>query len=104
MKFLPILFAIVLASCATTKNTPKIIDQVVKTSCGTCNFEMTADECELAVEIDGKHYFVEGSTIDAHGDAHNEIGLCSTVREAKVIGEIKNGVFVATKFELIEIK
>lgn len=104
MKFLPILFAFVLASCATTKNTPKTIDRVVKASCGTCNFDMTADECELAVEIDGKYYFVEGSTVDGHGDAHCATGLCSVVREAKVVGEIKHGVFMAEKFELIEVK
>ena len=104
MKFLPILFTIILASCATTKNTPLTIDRVVKASCGTCNFDMTADECELAVEIDGKHYFVEGSSVDGHGDAHCATGLCSTVRDAHVIGHIKHGVFVATKFELVEIK
>jgi hypothetical protein len=104
MKLLPILFAIALASCATTKNTSNTIDRVVKASCGTCNFDMTADECELAVEIDGKYYFVEGSSVDGHGDAHNETGLCSVVREAKVVGEIKHGVFVAAKFELIDVK
>ena len=104
MKYLFILITAALTSCASTTKTPDVINQVVKASCGTCNFDMTADECELAVEIGGKHYFVEGSTIDAHGDPHNEIGLCSTVREASVIGEIKKGVFVATKFDLVEIK
>ena len=27
--------------------------------------------CDLAVRIDGKSYFVEGTKIDEHGDAHH---------------------------------
>jgi hypothetical protein len=27
-------------------------------------------DCELAVRIDGKPYFVDGTSLDSHGDAH----------------------------------
>jgi hypothetical protein len=30
---------------------------------------MEGHGCELAVRIDGKSYFVDGSSIDSHGDA-----------------------------------
>ncbi|MDG1147852.1 MAG: DUF6370 family protein [Crocinitomicaceae bacterium] len=103
MKYLYILAIMLLAGCASTIKTQDVITTIVKASCGTCNFEMTSDACELAVKIEGKHYFVEGSSIDEHDDAHGSVGLCSMVRDAKVVGEIKYGVFVAEKFELIEL-
>jgi hypothetical protein len=31
--------------------------------------------CDLAVRIDGKPYFVDGTSIDSHGDAHAEDGF-----------------------------
>ena len=67
-----------------------------------CNFEMTGEECALAIRIEGKEYYVEGSAIDEHGDAHADDGLCTVVRKAKVKGVIKKGVFVAEMIELIE--
>ncbi|MCH2228884.1 MAG: DUF6370 family protein [Crocinitomicaceae bacterium] len=103
MKILPILCATILVSCAITQNTSESINLIAKASCGTCNFDMTNDECELAVEIDKKHYFVEGSSVDGHGDAHSATGLCSTIRDAKIIGKVRHGVFVAESFQLIPI-
>ena len=43
--------------------------QVVEAACGECQFKLKGDDCDLAVRIDGKAYFVDGTTIDAHGDA-----------------------------------
>ncbi|NRA10766.1 MAG: hypothetical protein HRT57_02275 [Crocinitomicaceae bacterium] len=91
-----------IASCATMKNTNTTIEGTYDVSCGICNFEMTGDDCALAIRIDGKDYYVEGSAIDEHGDAHAKDGLCTVVRKAKVKGVIKKGVFVAEKIELIE--
>jgi hypothetical protein len=95
-----IVFAMV--SCATMKNTDNTIEGTYDVSCGICNFEMTGDDCALAIRIDGKDYYVEGSAIDEHGDAHADDGLCTVVRKAKVKGVIKKGVFVAEMIELIE--
>lgn len=92
----------IMSSCATMKKTDTIIEGTYEVSCGICNFAMTGDECSLAIRIDGKDYYVEGSAIDEHGDAHAEDGLCTMIRKAKVKGVIKKGVFVAESIELIE--
>ena len=76
---------------------------VVKASCGQCNFEMKGDGCELAVEINGKHYFVAGADIDGHGDAHASHGFCNAIREANVKGRIKAGKFKASSFILLKV-
>ncbi len=38
---------------------------IVAASCGECQFKMLGRSCDLAVRIDGKSYFVDGTTIDA---------------------------------------
>ena len=83
------------------KNADNNIEGVYDVACGQCIYSMTGDECELAIQIDGKAYYVEGSGIDDHGDAHAHDGLCSTSRKANVKGELKKGAFFAEKIELI---
>ena len=83
-------------------STKKIIS--VEASCGMCQFGMKAKDCSLAVRIDGKVYFVDGSSIDEHGDAHAKDGFCEAVRKAEVQGEIVNNRFKATYFKLIDDK
>ncbi len=100
MKILYILSLALLVGCASTRNAEEF-HGIVETSCGECNFKMTGDDCDLAVKIDGKYYFVEGSGVDEHGDAHAADGLCTVVRKAKVSGTIKHGVFYASSFELL---
>lgn len=76
--------------------------QVVEASCGQCQFGMKDKKgCDLAVRIDGKSYFVDGTHLDDHGDAHAEDGFCSAVRKAEVVGEVKNNRFVASSFKLL---
>lgn len=78
------------------------IKQVVEVSCGQCKFKMKdKNGCDLAVRIDGKTYFVEGTTINDHGDAHATDGFCSAIRKAEVVGEIKDNKFVVTYFKLL---
>ena len=82
------------------KETPKT--QIVEASCGQCQFGMKSKSgCDLAVRIDGKSYFVEGTKLDDHGDAHAEDGFCSAIRKAEVSGEIVNDKYVATSFKLL---
>ncbi|MDC3252920.1 DUF6370 family protein [Crocinitomicaceae bacterium] len=95
------LFALILCSCASMKNNNKTISGVYQVSCGMCLFDMTGDDCSLAIRIDDKNYYVEGSTIDEHGDAHARDGLCSTIRMARVQGSIKSGAFFAKSLTLI---
>ena len=77
------------------------INQVVKAACGQCQFRMTEKSgCDLAVEIDGKSYFVDGTTIHDHGDAHADDGFCVVIRNANVIGKIVDGRFKSDSFTL----
>ena len=76
--------------------------QVVEAACGECQYKMKGQSCDLAVRIDGKEYFVDGTSIDDHGDAHAQEGFCNAVRKAEVQGEIKDNRFVATYFKLVE--
>lgn len=79
--------------------------QIVEASCGQCQFGMTEKTgCDLAVRIDGKSYFVEGTKIDEHGDAHAHDGFCSAIRKAEVVGEVKNNKFVVSRFKLLPLE
>lgn len=90
-----------LISCGSVKKSNDKIAGTYNVSCGKCNYEMTGDGCDLGIEINGKFYYVEGSDLHDHGDAHAADGLCNVRREATVVGEIKNGVFVAESLELL---
>ncbi|ESU29455.1 hypothetical protein FLJC2902T_08590 [Flavobacterium limnosediminis JC2902] len=89
-------------SAQEKKEKPKT--QIVEASCGQCQFGMKAKGCDLAVRINGKTYFVDGTTIDQHGDAHAEDGFCNTIHKAEVSGVIKNDRFKVTTFRLVEEK
>lgn len=77
--------------------------QTVEASCGECQFKMEGKGCHLAVRINGKNYFVDGTSIDDHGDAHGKEGFCEAVRKADVQGEIVNNRFKATYFKLLPV-
>lgn len=74
----------------------------LETACGTCMFKMDGKTCKLAVKINNKNYFVEGTSIDDHGDAHDKDGFCNAIRKAKVQGEIVGDKFLVSYFELIK--
>ena len=76
--------------------------QVVETACGECQFKLTGKGCDLAVRIDGKAYFVDGTDIDSHGDAHAKDGFCKAVRKAEVQGNLVNDRFKVTYFKLMK--
>lgn len=79
--------------------------QIVEAACGQCKFGMTDKKgCDLAVRMDNKTYFVEGTTMNNHGDAHAKDGMCSAVRKAEVVGEVKDNRFVATSFKLLPVE
>ena len=85
-----------------TQNAEDIsIHQVVEAACGQCQFGMTEKlGCNLAVRIDGKAYFVDGTNIHEHGDAHADDGFCVVIRNANVKGEIVDGRFKSESFTL----
>ncbi|SKB72922.1 DUF6370 family protein [Daejeonella lutea] len=83
-----------------SKNSTETL-QIVEASCGECQFKMKGNDCDLAVRIKGKAYFVDGTKIDDHGDAHASDGFCEKIRKAEVKGKVVNNRFVATHFKLL---
>ena len=81
----------------------KVTNRVVEASCGQCQFGMGGSGCDLAVRIDGNSYYVDGTAIDDHGDAHAGDGMCNCVRQAKVTGQIKDDRFAVASFELLPL-
>jgi hypothetical protein len=74
----------------------------VEATCGTCMYKMKGDGCHLAIKLNGKNYFVDGTGIDDHGDAHDSEGFCNAISKAKVQGAIVKDRFKVTYFELIK--
>lgn len=93
------LFSAILVNAQDKKTQTKT--QIVEASCGQCQFGMEGHGCELAVRINGKSYFVDGTSLDAHGDAHAADGFCATVRKAEVTGELVDNRFVVSYFKLL---
>lgn len=78
-----------------------LLNETVEASCGQCKFNMEGKSCDLAVKIAGKAYFVDGTEIDDHGDAHAKDGFCQKVRKAVVSGQVVDNRFKATSFKLL---
>ena len=76
--------------------------QIVEVACGECKLGLQGKGCDLAIRIDGKSYFVDGTEIDSHGDAHAKDGFCNAVSKAEVQGEITANRFNVTYFKLIK--
>ena len=87
------------SSISTLDKNKKVLE--VETACGECKLGLKGKSCDLAVRIDTQAYFVDGTTIDAHGDAHADDGFCNAIRKAKVQGEIINNRFKVTYFKLV---
>lgn len=111
-KMLFVLFGLVLFNAAnaqdsTTKKlvyNPKNSTNEVQATCGTCMFKMEGKGCHLAIKLNGKNYFVDGTGIDDHGDAHDNEGFCNAIKKAKVQGKVIGDRFLASYFELIKEK
>lgn len=106
MKTIIIFFLFSIFFSVVTAQTPKLNSksarfQVVEAACGQCQFKMKGKSCDLAVRINGKSYFVDGTKIDDHGDAHAKDGFCEKVRKAEVRGNIVNNRFLASSFKLL---
>ena len=80
----------------------QFVSQTVEIACGECQFKMPGSGCDLAIRLDGKAYFVDGSSIDDHGDAHAKDGLYNAIKKAIVSGSIRDGRFAAKNIKLID--
>src|SRR5678815_1077486 len=77
--------------------------QVVEAACGQCQFGLPGQDCDLAVRFNGKAYYVDGTNIDSHGDAHAKDGFCNSIRKAEVQGEIVGDRFKASYPKLVKV-
>lgn len=103
MKKVFVLFFALVCFSMTAQEKPK--KQIVEASCGQCQFNMKDKKgCDLAVRIDGKSYFVDGTGLNDHGDAHADDGFCSSIRKAEVVGVVKDNKFVVSEFKLLPAK
>jgi hypothetical protein len=102
-KGLFIFFMCLIYSAVNAQTKPLKADKmlIAEASCGQCQFKMEGKGCNLAVRIDGKSYFVDGTKIDDHGDAHAKDGFCQKIRKAEIKGTRVNNRFVATYFKLL---
>lgn len=104
---LPIL-GLVIMSCQTQE--VEIVSEkyessrIMEVACGECMFDLPGDGCHLAVRIDGKAYFVSGTHIDDHGDAHSNDGFCNSIRTAQVKGELRDDIYHVHELTLIPSK
>jgi hypothetical protein len=87
-----------------TTTAKQINNQTVEIACGECQFKMKGKDCELAIRIDGKSYFVDGKSIDDFGDAHGKHGFCNAISKAEVTGEIVDNRFKAKTIKLLPEK
>ena len=91
------------ANTESPKGNNMSINQVVEAACGQCKFGITGKAgCDLAVRLDGKSYFVDGTSIHDHGDAHADDGFCEAIRQVEVKGGIIDGRFKAETFTIIK--
>ncbi len=99
--FLLVIGTVLSAQSTTGKIDPAKKVMTVEASCGQCNFGLKDKGCSLAVRMDGKAYFVDGTSIDDHGDPHSHDGFCEAIRKADVQGELVNNRFKVTYFKLL---
>jgi len=110
-KFIFTLFVVIAGLAVHAQTAPKkdapaqtITKKTVDIACGECQFKMKGKDCDLAIRIDGKSYFVDGKGIDDFGDAHDTHGFCNAVSQAEVTGKIVNGRFKAKDIKLLPKK
>ena len=96
-----ILFSLILV-CLISCKEHTISSKVVEASCGQCQFNMDGSGCDLAIKIGNESYYVKGTNIDDHGDAHASDGFCEAIKKAKVTGEIIDGYFISESFEVLD--
>ncbi|MBO9573067.1 MAG: hypothetical protein J7497_12820 [Chitinophagaceae bacterium] len=75
----------------------------LEVSCGMCQFEMSGNDCALAAKVNTRTYYVEGTHIDKHGDAHAKDGFCNMIRKAEVQGSLEGDKYKVTYFKLLPL-
>ncbi len=77
------------------------IQGFVIASCNKCNLGKISDKkCSMGIRVKDKVYAVEGHSHNKK-EAHNQDGICNTLRVAYVSGQIKGEKFKSSDFVLI---
>ncbi|MEN9675965.1 MAG: hypothetical protein RIS76_1861 [Verrucomicrobiota bacterium] len=92
---------LLLAGCATSNSIALNQPTVVDVACGECLFKMPGKGCDLAIRLNGRGYYVDGVDLDSLGNAHATDGMCMVIRKARVTGELRNGRFISSSFQLL---
>ena len=113
MKFSSLLIAFLVCSfCAAAQSAkPVLADKpdpskkidTLEVACGMCQMELKGEDCALAVRVDKKAYYVDGTHIDSHGDAHAKDGFCNMIRKAAVQGSLVGEKYAVTYFKLLPV-
>jgi len=74
---------------------------VVEAGCGQCQFGLGDGGCDLAIRHATKIYWVDGTGIDDHGDAHASNGFCNARARAQASGSVVGERFHATAFRVL---
>jgi hypothetical protein len=86
------------------KKQTEVRNKEVEASCAQCQFKVKEPQgCDLSIRVKGKVYFVDGTHLDAHGDAHEEDGFCNAIRKAKVTGTINGNRIQVSQFNLLPL-
>ncbi len=88
---------------ASGSSTSTVRNLVVDASCGQCQLGLPGEGCDLAIVLNGRAYFVDGSHLDDHGDAHGPQGLCNAIRSATVTGNVDGSRFQAERFGIVPL-
>ncbi len=99
----PILSVAQPASKLLAKPDPNKPLTVVETSCGECKFDLPGRSCDVAVRLPDGSYYVDGVGIKEYGHPHDANGFCVAVRKAEVQGQVVDGRFKATYFNLLPV-
>ncbi len=97
-----LVITLLLTGAAFSQNKSQTVkNKIVEASCAQCQFKVKEPRgCDLSIRMAGKVYFVDGTNLDAHGDAHEEDGFCNAIRQAKVSGTIEGDRIKVTQFDL----
>jgi len=102
MKKFALILSLLFLIIACKKNHMSYHNVQADASCGQCMFGMEGSGCDLAVKIGENNYYVEGTTIDDHGDAHADNGFCKAIKKVTISGEAANGKIKTSSFEINE--
>ena len=86
------------ATASVTAAVTVAAEQTVQVGCASCTYKMAGiDGCVTAAKIGDTAYLVTGGDLNAH-----KSGLCKAPKQAKIIGQVQDGKFVASSIKLID--